>query len=74
MVDFLMDYLDGALPDPQRRCFEEHLAECPDCVTYLASYQQAVRLGKQVCAAADAAVPADVPNELIRAILAARRR
>ena len=74
LVAFLMDYVDGRLSPPERTCFEEHLGECPDCVAYLATYRQAIRLGKEVCAADDAALPADVPEELVRAILAARRR
>ena len=73
LVEFLMDYLDGLLSEPERRRFEEHLGECPDCVAYLATYQEAVRLGKEACTAGDS-IPTDVPEELVRAILAARRR
>lgn len=28
-VDFLMDYLEGTLPDEQREVFEAHLNRCP---------------------------------------------
>lgn len=73
LAGFLMDYLDGRLSEPKRQCFEEHLGECPDCIAYLASYQQAIRLGKEACKAGDA-IPADVPEELVRAVLAARPR
>jgi anti-sigma factor RsiW len=74
MVEFLMGYLDGTLPESQRACFEEHLGECPDCVAYLATYQEAVRLEKAVCAAEQESIPADVPEELVQAILSARSR
>jgi anti-sigma factor RsiW len=74
LVDFLMDYLDGLLSEPERLCFEEHLGECPDCVAYLASYREAVRLGKEACTAGEDAIPSEVPEELVRAVLAARRR
>jgi anti-sigma factor RsiW len=74
LVEFLMDYLDGLLSEPERRCFEKHLGECPDCVAYLATYQQAIRLGKEACTASDGAIPSDVPEDLVRAVLAARRR
>jgi len=47
LVEFLMDYLDGQLSEPERLRFEEHLGECPDCVAYLATYREAVRLGKK---------------------------
>jgi anti-sigma factor RsiW len=73
MVEFLMDYLDGRLSEPERLRFEEHLGECPDCDAYLATYREAVRLGKEACAAG-AAIPAEVPEDLVRAVLAARRR
>ncbi len=72
LVDFLMDYSDGALAPEQRASFEKHLAVCPPCVAYLKTYQQAVCLGKSVCADDDHAAH-DVPEELVRAILAARQ-
>ena len=46
-VDFLMAYLSGELPAGQRAVFEEHLGECPDCTTYLYSYEQTVRIGSE---------------------------
>jgi len=69
VVEFLMAYLDGELPEEARRVFEEHLAECEECVAYLASYQRATRLG----ATAWEAEPCEAPPELVDAILAARR-
>jgi anti-sigma factor RsiW len=74
LIDFLMDYLDGLLSESERLSFEEHLAECPNCVAYLATYQQAIRLGKEACMVGDEALPTDVPEYLVQAILAARRR
>jgi anti-sigma factor RsiW len=73
LVEFLMDYLDGQLSEPERSSFEEHLGECPDCAAYLVSYREAVRLGKEACAAGDT-IPAEVPEDLVRAVVAARRR
>ena len=70
-ADFLMDYLSGSLPAPERVTFEEHLGECPDCVAYLSTYRQTIELGKAACRAADP-VPSEAPEELVRAILAAR--
>jgi anti-sigma factor RsiW len=34
-VELVTDYLDGALPDNERRRFEAHLAECDGCEGYL---------------------------------------
>ena len=38
LIDFIMEYLDGELPQEQRSVFEEHLKLCPPCLEYLESY------------------------------------
>ena len=73
LIDFLAAYLDGELAPEARTVFERHLSLCPNCVDYLASYRETIRLGKQACEP-DAELPADVPSDLVDAILAARRR
>jgi anti-sigma factor RsiW len=35
MVELVTDYLEGALTEPERRRFEEHIRACPDCTNYL---------------------------------------
>lgn len=35
LVELVTDYLEQALPDPERSRFEAHLAECEGCRTYL---------------------------------------
>ena len=72
-VEFLMDYLDGTLPREQATTFDAHMDDCPSCLTYLETYRETIRLGKCVCGCSDDAVPADVPEKLVAAILAARR-
>jgi anti-sigma factor RsiW len=67
--EFLADYLSEELAQPSRRSFEEHLAECPDCRAYLASYKATVELGKAAFAEDENAA---VPEQLVRAILRAR--
>ena len=71
-ADFMGDYLADELPPALRGAFDHHLSLCVNCQRYLASYRETVALGKQAFADADAPVPADVPEELIKAILAAR--
>jgi len=73
VAEFLMEYLDGALGDAERRVFEGHIEDCPACVNYLETYRETVRLGRSVCTP-DAEVPPDVPEELVQAILSARRK
>jgi predicted anti-sigma-YlaC factor YlaD len=72
LADFLADYLAGALPAATRVRFEEHLAECEDCVAYLESYRATIELARDACGDDDQR-PADLPESLLRAILAARR-
>jgi len=72
-TEFLDEYLFGNLPAKQRAEFDKHLAECPWCVAYLDSYQKTIQLEQAAFAEPEGApVPADVPEELIQAILRAR--
>ena len=72
VIDFLGEYLDGALPWRQRLVFNLHLVLCRHCRRYLASYSETVRLarasGREPSSGAQL-----VPEELVQAILAARR-
>ncbi len=72
-VDFLMDYLEENLPHAQHVTFRAHMEECPGCELYLDTYRETVRLGKTCCEDPEGPVPADVPEALVEAILAARR-
>ncbi len=71
-VDFVGDYILGTLPAGQRQAFMQHLADCRDCRNYLASYKQSILLGKAAMKRIEETVPAEVPQELVRAILSAR--
>lgn len=68
LIDFIGRYRDHELAADERSEFDRHLAECPSCVAYLKTYEQTVLLAK---ASADAPVPSDVPESLIKAILSA---
>ena len=72
-VEFLMDYMSGELPEAQRDEFDGHLAACVACVAYMKTYSDTVKLGKAAFENPDAAVPDDVPEDLVKAILEARR-
>ena len=74
VIDFLLEYRSGELSASERAEFEQHLVECPDCAAYLKSYEETIKLGKAVFADPEAPVPQDVPEELVQAILASRRR
>ncbi len=74
LADFLGDYVGGELDAQVRAVFDAHLAACPECVTYLRTYRDTIRLVKDACRDAEDSLPADVPEGLVRAILAARAR
>jgi anti-sigma factor RsiW len=73
MVEFLADYLAGDLGSDERSMFERHLVHCADCLAYLRSYRATVRSVREVCTTGDE-LPEDVPEALLRAIVAARKR
>ena len=73
ITDFLIDYQTGELSADQRSCFDEHLAVCPECVEYIRTYDQTVKLGRVACRD-DHEGHADVPEKLVQAILAARSK
>ncbi len=73
-VEFLSEYLSSELAAAERSEFQAHLAECPPCVAYLDTYQKTIQLGKAAYAHPEDRVPDEVPQELVRAILAARAK
>lgn len=72
-TDFIAGFIDGELPASERQPFERHLARCANCARYLESYRSAIALGKRAFEDGDAPVPAEVPDELVQAILRVRR-
>ena len=70
---FLIDYLEGDLPDRQCAVFEFHLKICRECRDYLAAYRRTIELGKATFAEPEAPLPESVPEDLVKAVLAARR-
>ena len=73
LIEFLHLYLDGELPRDRVVEFERHLSVCDSCVHYLATYRETIALGKAACRDLDAPVGHEVPEELVAAIVSARR-
>jgi hypothetical protein len=44
LVEVVTDYLEGSMPAERRLLFEEHLAFCEGCQTYLEQLQETIRL------------------------------
>jgi anti-sigma factor RsiW len=68
-----MEYLDGELPAEERATFERHLAVCPDCQRYVDGYRKSVGLAQSATSHVGRAEDVQVPEALVKAILAARR-
>ena len=73
-ADFMADYLAGELPAAARAEFDHHLELCVNCRKYLTGYEATVKLGRAAFEDQGAALPPDVPEPLVKAILAARAR
>ena len=73
-VEFLGEYFSDELPEDVRVTFDRHVAECADCTAYLRTYETTIRLAKAVCADPEGPVPDEVPDDLVRSILAAYAR
>jgi anti-sigma factor RsiW len=71
--EFLSDYLDGELDAAVRVVFDQHLSRCPNCVTYLQQFSATIRAGRLAFADDDSADECPLPEEMIQAILQARR-
>ena len=69
-VDLLGSHLDGELPPDARLRLERHVALCDDCAEYVETYRRTVRLAKEASRKPDEAVP----DDLVKAILSARRK
>jgi anti-sigma factor RsiW len=69
-TEFLMAYLDGELPPERHAECCRHCDCCPPCACYLRSYELTIHLEHEAFADPE---PAAAPEELVRAVLAARR-
>jgi len=72
-ADFIFDYLAGELDADVGALFERHLTRCPSCVAYLAQYRATIVAGYEAFREDDGAIPPEVPEQLIQAILSSRR-
>ena len=60
-VELLMDYLEGVLPPDLHTALDEHVAGCPRCAAFVASYCDTPRILREATAAT---LPADLEASL----------
>jgi anti-sigma factor RsiW len=71
-ASFILEYLENELDGTTRATFEHHLSICPNCVRYLAHYRATISAGREAFREPSDALPLEVPEDLVRAILATR--
>lgn len=67
--EFLRELVAGELPTEVQAEFDAHMAACHNCVEFLTQYRQTITVSQSVFQ-----LPADVPEELVDAILKALRQ
>ena len=70
LIEFLGDYIAGDLPSERVQDFERHLAQCPSCTAYLASYRETIRITRHTARIGINVEIEDLPPDLLTAILA----
>jgi anti-sigma factor RsiW len=64
VVELVTDYLEDALPPEDRQRFEEHLALCDGCATYVEQIKQTI---DTVGAVHEEAIDPEVQEQLLEA-------
>lgn len=70
LSEFLADYISGELPPAVSADFERHLGRCGECHVFLEQYRATITM----CAEAYREAPPRLPEDLVRAILAAMQK
>ena len=68
-VELLMEYLEGALAPDVRAAIDAHVAGCPRCVAFIASYKETPRILREATAME---MPADLQASLLSALRSRR--
>jgi anti-sigma factor RsiW len=62
ILESLVDYEDGSMPEADRRHLEAHLSHCPPCVRFLAGYRATGRTLRML-------KPREIPKNLAEAVM-----
>lgn len=63
-VELATEYLEGTMSDEDRSRFEQHLAICPGCVTYVEQMRQTISLVGRI---AEESIPTEAQEVLLEA-------
>ena len=73
LIDFLWAYVSDELSAEERSEFDRHLGVCSSCVAYLDSYKKTIEMEKAMVGKMADEECADVPEDLVQAVLKARK-
>lgn len=62
ILEYLLSYEEGTMPEQERAAFRRHIEMCPPCVEFLATYEATGRTLKLL-------KPRDIPADLAKAVL-----
>jgi anti-sigma factor RsiW len=62
LVELLVDFVSGELPEEHRQVLDKHLKLCPPCVNYLETYHLTIQLTRQL---PDAPLPPALHDRLL---------
>jgi anti-sigma factor RsiW len=62
IVDYLLAFEDGTMPEEERREFKQHIEKCPPCVRFLSTYEATGRTLKML-------KPREIPRDLAKAVI-----
>jgi len=69
-VEAVTEYLEGAMPAPERTRFERHLRRCAGCREYLDQLRQTIATAGRITIDDVNALPAQARDELMQAFQA----
>lgn len=74
VVEHLMAYVNNELSVDERAAIDAHLNVCPECVTFLKTYEQTIHFELAAFDHPEPLVEESIPESLVQAILAARAK
>jgi hypothetical protein len=69
VIEFCLDFIEGALPQDEQLKFRRHLGQCPDCVVFFETYQKTPEISRDALATQ---IPSSV-RDSVRAFLRTQR-
>lgn len=66
VIDFCLEYLEGALPEEEQGRFQRHLSVCGECVAFFETYRRTSEISRQALAAEMPAQLKDAVHSYLR--------